>query len=278
MGKERRLIQSIKRASDILGLFIVEQKPMGITEFSKRLGLPKTTIASIVQTLEAIGYLEKDPASSRYRLGPQIFQLGMQCASSMDVITTGRAWIERLCFQFREPVNVGTLVGDKATIVMRIEPENHFMVFPQAGPIIPLHSTCIGKLLLAYLEEVKRATILSGYLFEKFTDNTITSRARFTTELETVQSSGISFDNQETITGMAGIGGPVFNRAGVVVAAFAVTGNALNIMRQREDIIAAVRFTTHQISSQLGCLEYNHTPLSASGGYASMRRTDPNQT
>jgi len=278
MGKERRLIQSIKRASDILGLFIVEQKPMGITEFSKRLGLPKTTIASIVQTLEAIGYLEKDPASSRYRLGPQIFQLGMQCASSMDVITTGRAWIERLCFQFREPVNVGTLVGDKATIVMRIEPENHFMVFPQAGPIIPLHSTCIGKLLLAYLEEGKRATILSGYLFEKFTDNTITSRARFTTELETVQSSGISFDNQETITGMAGIGGPVFNRAGVVVAAFAVTGNALNIMRQREDIIAAVRFTTHQISSQLGCLEYNHTPLSASGGYASMRRTDPNQT
>jgi len=278
MGKERRLIQSIKRASDILGLFIVEQKPMGITEFSKRLGLPKTTIASIVQTLEAIGYLEKDPASSRYRLGPQIFQLGMQCASSMDVITTGRAWIERLCFQFREPVNVGTLVGDKATIVMRIEPENHFMVFPQAGPIIPLHSTCIGKLLLAYLEEVKRATILSGYLFEKFTDNTITSRARFTTELETVQSSGISFDNQETITGMAGIGGPVFNRAGVVVAAFAVTGNALNIMRQREDIIAAVRFTTHQISSQLGCLEYNHTPLSASGGYASKRRTDPNQT
>jgi len=62
------------------------------------------------------------------------------------------------------------------------------------------------------------------------------------------------------------------------VAACAVTGNALNIMRQREDIIAAVRFTTHQISSQLGCLEYNHTPLSASGGYASKRRTDPNQT
>ncbi|HQP30744.1 MAG TPA: IclR family transcriptional regulator, partial [Deltaproteobacteria bacterium] len=188
MGKERRLIQSIKRASDILGLFIVEQKPLGITEFSKRLGLAKTTIASIVQTLEAIGYLEKDPSSGRYRLGPQIFQLGMQCASNIDVITTGRAWIERLCFQFREPVNVGTLVGDKATIVMRIEPENHFMVFPQAGPMIPLHSTCIGKLLLAYMEESRRNALLSGYAFDKFTGNTFTSKTRFSTELETVKA------------------------------------------------------------------------------------------
>ncbi len=252
MGKERRLIQSIKRASDILGLFIVEQKPLGITEFSKRLGLAKTTIASIVQTLEAIGYLEKDPSSGRYRLGPQIFQLGMQCASNIDVITTGRAWIERLCFQFREPVNVGTLVGDKATIVMRIEPENHFMVFPQAGPMIPLHSTCIGKLLLAYMEESRRNALLSGYAFDKFTGNTFTSKTRFSTELETVKATGIGFDREETIPGMAGIGGPVFNRAGAVVAAFAVTGNAENIMRQREDIIAAVRFTTYQISSQLG--------------------------
>ncbi|MEN6475890.1 MAG: IclR family transcriptional regulator [Syntrophaceae bacterium] len=252
MGKERRLIQSIKRASDILGLFIVEQKPLGITEFAKRLGLAKTTIASIVQTLEAIGYLEKDPASLRYRLGPQIFQLGMKCASSMDVITTGRAWIERLCFQFREPVNVGTLVGDKATIVMRIEPENHFMVFPQAGPMIPLHSTSIGKLLCAYMEESKRTAILSGYAFEKFTDNTLASKPAFMKELDKIRSSGISFDNQEMILGMAGIGGPVFNHAGALVAAFAVTGNADNIMRQREDIIAAVRFTTHQLSSRLG--------------------------
>jgi len=252
MGKERRLIQSIKRASDILGLFIVEQKPLGITEFAKRLGLPKTTIASIVQTLEAIGYLEKDPASGRYRLGPQIFQLGMQCASSIDVITTGRAWIERLCFQFREPVNVGTLVGDKATILMRIEPENHFMVFPQAGPIIPLHSTCIGKLLLAFMDESRRKVILSGCALEKFTDHTVASKAQLLKELEKVRALGIVFDDQETIPGMAGIGGPVFNHAGAVVAAFAVTGNAENISRQREDIIAAVRFTTHQISSQLG--------------------------
>jgi DNA-binding IclR family transcriptional regulator len=57
---EKRLIQSIKRASDILELFLSEKKPIGITDFSKRLGLAKTTVSSIVVTLDALGFLEKD--------------------------------------------------------------------------------------------------------------------------------------------------------------------------------------------------------------------------
>nr|HPO47215.1 helix-turn-helix domain-containing protein [Spirochaetota bacterium] len=77
MAKQKRLIQSIKRASDILGIFIQEKRTMGITDFAARLNLPKTTISSIVQTLEALKFLEKDHITSKYRLGPALFQLGM---------------------------------------------------------------------------------------------------------------------------------------------------------------------------------------------------------
>lgn len=255
MQAEPRLIQSIKRASDILGLFINERKPLGITEFSKRLGLPKTTIMSIVKTLDAIGYLEKDPTTGRYRLGPQILQLGMKCATNMDVLSIGRAWIERLCFQFREPVNVGTLVGDKVVIIMRIEPENRYMVFPQAGSVIPSHSTCIGKLIFAYMDPAKREELLATYQFDKLTANTIDTKEKFLVELEQVKANGISFDNQESINGLAGIGGPIFNHTGMLVAAFVLTGNPENITKRRDDIIAAVRFTSAQISAQMGYQE-----------------------
>lgn len=252
MKQGKRLIQSIKRASDILALFIDEKKSLGITEFSKRLGLAKTTIASIVATLEAIGYLEKDPFTSKYRLGPQLFQLGMKCATNMDLVTIGRAWMERLCFQFMEPVNLGMLVGDKVTIVMRIEPENRYMVFPQAGSVIPMHSTCIGKMLIAHMDSAKRDLLLADHRFEKLTPNTITTRKRFLKELELVRTSGVSFDNQESINGLAGIGGPIFNHTGVIIAAFAITGNPDNIAKRRKDIIEAVKFTSQQVSIQLG--------------------------
>lgn len=248
----KRVIQSIKRASDILALFIDEKKPLGITEFSKRLGLAKTTIAGIVATLEAIGYLEKDPYTSKYRLGPQLFQLGMKCATNMDLVTIGRAWMERLCFQFMESVNVGMLVGDKVTIVMRIEPENRYMVFPQAGSVIPTHSTCIGKVLMAFLDDPRRDSLIKSCLFESLTPNTITQPGPFLEELEQVRKGGISFDRQESISGLAGIGGPIFNHTGTVIAAFAITGNPDTIARRQDDIIEAVKFTSAQVSSQLG--------------------------
>ncbi len=252
MKHNRRLIQSIKRASDILGLFIDEKRPMGITEFARRLGLAKTTVAGIVATLEAIGYLERDPVAGKYRLGPQLFQLGMKCATNMDLVTIGRAWMERLCFQFMEPVNVGMLVGDKVTIVMRIEPENRYMVFPQAGAVIPAHSTCIGKILLAYMDAPRRDSLLAGYRFERFTKNTITALEPFLQELASVRESGLSFDNQESISGLAGIGGPVFNHTGTVIAAFALTGNPETMEKRRDDIVEAVRFTSREVSTQLG--------------------------
>jgi len=255
MKEHKRLIQSIKRASDILALYIDEKKPLGITEFSRKLGLAKTTIASIVSTLDAIGYLEKDPFTGKYRLGPQLFQLGMKCATNMDLVNISRAWMERLCFQFMEPVNVGMLVGDKVTIVMRVEPENRYMVFPQAGSVIPMHSTCIGKMLIAHMDSTRRGLILAQCRFERFTEHTITTLTRFLEEIEQIRQTGISFDNQESIMGLAGIGGPVYNHTGQTIAAFAITGNSENISRKKKDIIEAVRFTSKQVSSQLGFME-----------------------
>jgi DNA-binding IclR family transcriptional regulator len=252
MPKQKRLIQSIKRATDILGIFIQEKRTMGITDFSARLSLPKTTISSIVQTLEALKFLEKDHITSKYRLGPALFQLGMKYATNMDLVIIARAWMERLCFQFMEPVNVGMLVGDKVIIVLRVEPENRFMVFPQAGSVIPVHTTCIGKLLYAHMPPEERNDILQNCPFEKLTENSIDDRGRFLIELDRVRKEGIAFDNEESIVGLAGIGGPIFNYTGQAVAGFVITGKAENIRKQREKMINAVRYTSSQVSAQLG--------------------------
>jgi DNA-binding IclR family transcriptional regulator len=255
MDKQKKLIGSIKKASDILSLISDEKRPMGITELTQRTDLPKATIATIVSTLEAIGYVEKDPFSQKYRLGPQLMQLGLRCIASLDIITVARAWMERFSFQFMEPINVGILVGDSVTIVMRFEPENRYMVFPQAGSTIPLHSTCIGKVLLAYMKRAERDRILEDYEFVQLTPNTITSKAQLLKELAQVKKTGISFDHQESINGLAGIGGPIFNHVGAAIAGFAVSGNADRIKKLSSEIIEAVKFTTSQVSAQLG-----HTP------------------
>jgi DNA-binding IclR family transcriptional regulator len=176
----------------------------------------------------------------------------MKYATNMDLVIIARAWMERLCFQFMEPVNVGMLVGDKVIVVLRVEPENRFMVFPQAGSVIPVHTTCIGKILYAHMPADDRNEILRNYTFEKLTSNSIDEREVFIKELERVKKEGIAFDNEESIVGLAGIGGPIFNYTGQAVAGFVITGKAEHIRKEREKMITAVRYTSGQVSSQLG--------------------------
>ena len=164
--------------------------------------------------------------------------------------------MERFSFQFMEPVNVGMLTGDSITIIMRFEPENRYMTFPQAGSTVPLHSTCIGKAFLAHMDRKERERLLEDYRFTPLTPNTITSKTQFLKELAQVKKTGVSFDRQESIGRLAGIGGPIFNHAGVVIAGFALSGNAEKIERLSKEIIETVKFTTAQISAQLG---YNPT-------------------
>jgi DNA-binding IclR family transcriptional regulator len=247
----KKLIQSIQRGFDILALFVEEKNSLGLTEISKKLDLPKTTIQGIVQTLLVNHYLEKD-ALQKYRLGPMLFQLGMKYATNMDLVNIARVWMERLCFQFNQPVNVGMMVGGRVVVVMRVEPENRFMVFPQAGSVIPGHSTSIGKILLAYMDEEARNEVIDSTDFGALTVNTITTPEKLINELVKVKEEGVAFDNQENLIGLSGVGGPIFNQKGVVIAGFAVTGDSEQISAKRKDIINAVKYTSSVISSQLG--------------------------
>jgi DNA-binding IclR family transcriptional regulator len=248
----KRQIQSVKRATDILNLFIDESRPLGITDFSRRLGLPKATISGIVSTLVSAGFLEKYPFTAKYRLGPQLFHLGMKCTTNTDLVAVVRTWLERLCLQFNLPVNMGMLINGSIKLVVRIEPGNRYTVFPQGGLVIPLHTTSLGKTLMSYLDTDKRDLILDGYQFEKLTGNSITDREGYLEELAQVKSSGISFDNEETIVGMTAIGGPMFNQNGEVIAAFSIAGCTLSVTKNRNAIIEAVRYTSLQVSKQLG--------------------------
>lgn len=252
---KKRQIQSISRASNILKIFMNEKGPLGITDFSKRLTLPKTTVQGIVDTLVQLNYLERDPVTSKYRLGPMLFQLGMSYASNMDIVTISKVWMERLSLKFGEPVNTGMLVGNKIIIIFRAEPETGYAFFPQSGIVIPAHTTCIGKLILAYLDEKHRANFLKDYEYRAFTKNSIKSSKEFAEELNQVNKTGISFDNEENIKGLSGIGGPIFNHKGQLIAAFAVTGNTANIEREKKRIIDEVRSTSREVSGMLGYIQ-----------------------
>jgi DNA-binding IclR family transcriptional regulator len=247
-----KTINSLVKAVNILKLYLEEDKSLGITEFSRALDIPKPTVQNIVSTLEENGLLERDPMTRGYRLGPVIFQLGMQYANSMDLTMIARVWLEKLCHQYGEMSQAGIIMGERIVVVMKVEPDANYMVFPQTGSVIPPHSTAIGKVLLAWMSAVLRDRILAGCTFTKFTDKTIGSREDYLKELEKVKKDGVALDFQESINGLSCIAGPVFNNKNECMAAVSLSGNATKIESRRDEIGDAVKYICYRISEQMG--------------------------
>lgn len=252
-NKPKRLIQSIKRSSDILELFLKEKKSLGITEFSQRLSLSKNTVQGIVNTLVGLNYLEKDQNTKKYRLGPMLFRLGIVYAESIDFIATSRVWLERLCYKFNIPVNVGIFSYDKVIILARIEPATGFFMTPsRTGSFIPAFNSGLGKVLYAFMDKQKLLEIIDSSKFESYTEKSITSSKAFMKELEQVRRDMVSFDNEELLKGTACIAGPIFNQNKEILAAFSVAGEAYVIYKNKKSIIDEIKYTSLEISKMFG--------------------------
>jgi len=246
-----RPIHSIDRAIDLLMLFSENDTRLTISEMSERLGVPKTTVRGIVNTLSNRNLLEQRDGSAEYTLGGVMFLLGMKYMAISDVISKCSTFMERLAFKYHESVNVCLAVGRTITIVMRYAPDRSHISHPAGSAIIPTHASCSGKTLLAFMNDEQREYMLENYKFEAITPKTLTTREDFIKEIDEVRRTRISFDNEEYIPGMAGIGGPIFGATGSAIAAFSVFGTAEKIYSLQKDIISEILFTSAQLTSKL---------------------------
>lgn len=247
-----KTILSLVKASKILELIMSESRALGVSELSRALEMPKPTVQNMLFTLEAEGLIEKDPMSLKYRLGPRLFQLGMHYANNMDLTMIARIWLERLCQQYGETSRTGIVMGEKIVIVMEVHHDSSFMTFPGPGSVIPPHTTSIGKILLAHMPERRRNSILNNIQFTQLTDRSLKNINELSTELERVRSEGVAFDNQESVTGLSCIAGPVFNHRSECIAAISLSGNSTKIEMKRDEIINAIKYTCFRISEQMG--------------------------
>lgn len=248
-----KTIQSIVKASKILELILNENRHMGISDFSRHLNMPKATIQNMVFTLEQVGYIEKDPMTMKYRLGPLLFQMGMHYANNMDLTILARVWLEKLCSEYNESTRAGIMMGEKVIVVMEIDPDNSYIAFPGPGSVIPAHTSAIGKILLAYMPDKRRKRIIDNTSFTPLTEKSITTAEALQAELAEINNSGIAFDREESLKGLTCVAGPIFNHKSECIASISLSGNTERMESRLTEITNAVIYVCRRVSEQMGC-------------------------
>ena len=102
---------SIGRVFAILGA-IGDSGQIGISELSQRLGMSKTTVHRVVQTLKALGYVTQEVETERYRLTIRLFELGAKALESVDLVREADVEMRRIGQLTREAVHLGAFDED----------------------------------------------------------------------------------------------------------------------------------------------------------------------
>jgi DNA-binding IclR family transcriptional regulator len=141
--------------------------------------------------------------------------------------------MERLVGSCKETVNLGLLDAGEVVVINTVESPQAVRMSSKIGNRRYLHSTALGKVMLAGLldKEVMRLLRLKGT--PKLTDETITNKTSVLADVQKVRRQGWALDNQENELEGRCIGAPVMGPDGHVLAALSISGPVFRMSMDR---------------------------------------------
>lgn len=218
------LLQSVDRALAVLELFNERASELGLGEMSEALGLHKSVVHRLVATLEMRGFLERNTHTGRWRIGPKMFELGELFLTDYGIEGLTHD-LERLAEQTGLSAHLAILDKGEVLYIRNVEKRSElgFVFHARVGQRAPVHTTALGKCLVAWMPPEEIRQILATRGLPRRTPATITDPERFLEHLALVREHGYAFDLEESAAGICCLGAPVRNVAGRVVAGVSVT-------------------------------------------------------
>jgi DNA-binding IclR family transcriptional regulator len=245
-------IAVLDRALDVLEALADGAEPLGVTELARRVGATKSAAYRILANLERRGYVGKDPTTARYCLGTRLAYLGQRSLGTFDLRQVARPVLDDLNRRFHETVNLGVLEGDEVVYIDMIESHHGLRMAARVGARDHVHSTALGKAMLAFLPPDAIQRRLQRPLPSR-TAHTITDPALFAAELDRIHARGVAEDHAENELGARCLAAPIFDHAGTVIAAISVSSPESRLDDGRAaEVAEAVRSAAQEITRRVG--------------------------
>ncbi|MBG6134634.1 IclR family transcriptional regulator [Longispora fulva] len=196
-----------------------EGRPLGISEMSRLLQLPKATVHRLVTALAAEGAVVR--YGNLYDISDRTWRLLDAAATPTHALlrTVLAPHVMELFHHTRHSASLAVLRG---TMVFHLEHLQTRTSRPQLANHAPAHATAMGKALLAHHHDIHQ--VLGTTPLPAFTTRTITDPADLTVELASIRTRGVAYDHGEHAEDQVGMATTIDSAPGGPVAAIGVAG------------------------------------------------------
>lgn len=226
--------------------------PVTPTDLGSTTDLPKATLHRLFQTLEAEGYLQREPDGRSYSVGPRARQLAVATLSTMRVRTSRLAVLRALAKDTGETCNLAIPDREAMVYLDRVETEWPLRVQFSVGTHVPLYCTASGKLYLSTLSPARLDSYLRNVDLEPKTSRTITDRDALRGEIARVRDQDYSIDDEEFLDGVIAFAVPLRDMYGRMPATVSFQGPTQRITVARGyELLPRLRRAAEELSALL---------------------------
>lgn len=243
-------VQSIERA--FLLLRALASGPAGVTELADRAGLPKSTVARLLNALEREEAVEQDETGGEYRIGRSLGDLAGATAWSHILIAAARPHLWELTELTGETSGVSKLDRGLVLYLEHYETHEEVQIRSWTGERVEPHLVPSGLVLLSGQPEAVVDRYLSGPL-TRTTAASGTEPDIVRKRLDQVREDGYIWVYAEFDDSINSVAAPIRNERDQVVAAIHIHGPAYRFPRPgtADEVGAKVKDAGRRLSSQL---------------------------
>ncbi|CAN5633418.1 IclR family transcriptional regulator [soil metagenome] len=151
----------------ILRSFVTDPRAHANSEFSARLGLPRSTVSRLCRTLQALGFLDHDERLDRYFIGPAAVTLGYPYVINTPLLAQLRPAMQALATRFEGALSVGVTMDLDVVYVESAAHEQGTLKRPGVGAVRGIVETAMGRAWLAQLGAEERTRFLTRARLER---------------------------------------------------------------------------------------------------------------
>ena len=248
------MLSSFKKVFLLLDAFTMEEPEWSLADLSREVKMAKPTVHHIMTTLVQGGWIDRDPETKKFRLGVRLWEKGFLAISQLGVREVARPFMERLVEEGGETARLGILDSVDPRWVLyvdRVETQHAVRADMNGATRAPSYSVATGKALLAYNPDVVKKMLAQP--LRAYTNGTLTNASALLKDLALTRERGYSVNHSEFRSEVVGIGAPIRNHEGKVIAAIGMSGPADRITpavaRRLGPIVAD---TADKVSQRLG--------------------------
>ncbi|WP_224752735.1 IclR family transcriptional regulator [Metabacillus arenae] len=237
--------QTLRRGLMLLDHFHGKDKEYSVKELANQLDISSTVTFRLVNTLVECGYLEKNNATGKYRLGFNAYKLGLNANPHFRLQQLAMPFLEKVAEKTQETVSMYVVnpLTLKGICIISLESPNEIRFSTPVGSSRPLYRGASKKGMLAFMDSAQQEQVFQRAIAEGFTKIDELKK-----DLEDIKNRGYAYSKGEVYNGAFNVSVPILSSKGEILAGISIT---FPVFREEKDTVSTFSKYLMQAANQI---------------------------